>query len=123
MKMLVPPEKKAKKKSKEAKGGLRHKGTSDAVSGETEIPSSHEGDEDEEEEEAESDSPLKGGGEEEGSLYRPEGGGVQEGEDDPLGWFGFRCRTHPREAFQGEAPSRIVRIKGYITSIWSFMFL
>ena len=64
--MLVPapyqaPEKKAKKKGKEAKGGLRRKGTSDAVSGETEAPSSHEGDEDEEEEEEESNSPLKGG--------------------------------------------------------------
>ena len=40
MKMLVPapyqaPEKKAKKKSKEAKGGLQHKGSSDAASGET----------------------------------------------------------------------------------------
>ena len=63
--MLVPapyqaPKKKAKKKRKEAKGGLRRKGTSDAVSGETEVPSSHEGDKDEEEEEAESDSPLKG---------------------------------------------------------------
>ena len=63
--MLVPtpyqaPEKKAKKKGKDAKSGLRRKGTSDAVSGETEAPSSHEGDEDEEEEEAESDSPLKG---------------------------------------------------------------
>ena len=30
------------------------------MSGETEVPSSHEGDEDEEEEAAESDSPLKG---------------------------------------------------------------
>ena len=63
--MLVPapyqaPEKKAKKKGKEAKSGLRRKGTSDAVSGDTEAPSSHEGDEDEEEEE-ESNSPLKGG--------------------------------------------------------------
>ena len=63
--MLVPalyqaPEKKDKKKSKEAKGGLRRKGTSDAMSGDTKAPSSHEGDEDEEEEEAESDSPLKG---------------------------------------------------------------
>jgi hypothetical protein len=64
--MLVPapyqaPEKKAKKKKgKEAKGGLRHKGPSDAVSGETEVLSSHEGDEEEEEEEAESDSPPRG---------------------------------------------------------------
>ena len=63
--MLAPApyqalEKKAKKKSKEAKGGLRRKGTSDAVSGETEAHSSHEGDEDEEEEEAESGSTLKG---------------------------------------------------------------
>ena len=63
--MLVParyqaPEKKAKKKGKEAKGGLRRKGTSDAVSGETETHSSHEGGEDEEEKEAESGSSLKG---------------------------------------------------------------
>ena len=54
--MLVPApyqaqEKKAKKKGKEAKSGLRHKGTSDAVSGDTKALSSHEGDEDEEEEE------------------------------------------------------------------------
>nr|XP_020181379.1 uncharacterized protein LOC109767039 [Aegilops tauschii subsp. strangulata] len=54
------PKKKAKKESNEAKGGLRHKGTSDAVFVETKAPCSHEGDEDEEEEEAESDSPLKG---------------------------------------------------------------
>ena len=64
-KMLVPapyqaPEKKAKKKGKEARSGLRRKGTSDVASGDTETPSSHEGDEDEEEEE-ESNSPLKGG--------------------------------------------------------------
>ena len=64
-KMLVPlpyqaPEKKAKKKDKEARSGLRRKGTSDTASGDTEAPSSHEGDEDEEEEE-ESNSPLKGG--------------------------------------------------------------
>ena len=63
--MLVPapyqaPEKKAKKKGKEARSGLRHKGTLDTASGNTEALSSHEGDEDEEEEE-ESDSPLKGG--------------------------------------------------------------
>lgn len=63
--MLAPasyqaPEKKAKKKGKEAKGGLRHKGTSDAVFGDTEALSSHEGGEDEEEEEEESNSPLKG---------------------------------------------------------------
>src|SRR6266536_3241437 len=63
--MLVPapyqaPEKKAKKKGKEAKSGLRRKGTSDVMSGETEAPSSHEGDEDEEEEEEESASPSKG---------------------------------------------------------------
>ena len=45
------PEKKTKKKRREAKGGPRCKGTPNAMSGETEIPSSHEGDEDEEEEE------------------------------------------------------------------------
>ena len=60
--MLVPvpyqaPEKKAKKKSKEAKGGLRRKGASDIVSEDTKTLSSH--DEDEEEEE-ESNSPLRG---------------------------------------------------------------
>ena len=63
--MLVPvlyqvTEKKAKKKSKEARSGLHQKGTSDAASGDTEALSSREGDEDEEEEE-ESNSPLKGG--------------------------------------------------------------
>ena len=64
--MLVPapyqaPEKKAKKKKgKEAKGGPRHKGPSDAVSGETKALSSHEGDKEEDEVEAESDSPHKG---------------------------------------------------------------
>ena len=62
--MLVPtpyqaPEKKAKKKGKEAKSGLRRKGTSDAMSEETEAHSSHEGDEGEEEEEEESNSPPK----------------------------------------------------------------
>ena len=36
------------------------KGTSDTASGDTEAPSSHEGDEYEEEEEEESNSPLKG---------------------------------------------------------------
>jgi hypothetical protein len=63
--MLVPapyqaPEKKAKKKSKEAENGPHHKGTSDAMSGGTEAPSSHEGDEDEEEEEEEDNPPPKG---------------------------------------------------------------
>nr|XP_040249546.1 DEAD-box ATP-dependent RNA helicase 28-like [Aegilops tauschii subsp. strangulata] len=64
--MLAPApyqalEKKANKKGKEPKGGPRHKGPSDAMSAETEAPSSHEGDEEEEEEEeVESDSPRKG---------------------------------------------------------------
>nr|XP_020151547.1 uncharacterized protein LOC109736751 [Aegilops tauschii subsp. strangulata] len=60
--MLVPARDRApeKKAGKEAKGDFRRKGPLDPVSGETEIPSSHEGDEDNEEEEAESDSPLKG---------------------------------------------------------------
>lgn len=62
--MLVPvsyqaPEKKDKKKGKEVRSGLRHKGTSDITSEDTEVLSSHEGDEDEEEEE-ESNCPLKG---------------------------------------------------------------
>nr|XP_045087525.1 fibrous sheath CABYR-binding protein-like [Aegilops tauschii subsp. strangulata] len=63
MLVLAPyqaPEKKAKKKGKENKGGPRHRGPSDAMSGETEALSCHEGGEDEEEEEAESDSPHKG---------------------------------------------------------------
>ena len=90
--MLVPapyqaPEKKAKKKGKEARSGLRRKGTSDVASGDTEALSSREGDEYEEEEE-----------EEKGDLYRPRGGGVQEGEDIPLGRLGFGCRSHPRVA-------------------------
>ena len=60
MLVLAPyqaPEKKAKKKVKEAKGGLRCKGASDVVSEDTKTLSSH--DEDEEEEE-ESNSPLRG---------------------------------------------------------------
>ena len=60
--MLVPapyqaPEKKAKKKGKEAKNGLRRKGASDVVSEDTETHSSPDKDEGEEEE---SNSPLKG---------------------------------------------------------------
>ena len=54
--MLVPapyqaPEKKTKKKGKEAKNGPRSKGPSDTMSEESEALSSHEGDEDEKEEE------------------------------------------------------------------------
>ena len=51
-------EKKAKKKGKEAKSGLRHKGASDVVSEDTETHSSPDKDEGEEEE---SNSPLKWG--------------------------------------------------------------
>ena len=64
--MFVPapyqaPEKKAKKKGKEAKGVPHHKGLSDTVSGETEALSSNEGYEEEKEEEVmESDTPRKG---------------------------------------------------------------
>ena len=63
-KMLVPVpyqalEKKAKKKSKEAKGGLRHKGTSDVTSEDAETHSSPATDDDEEEEK--SNSPPEGG--------------------------------------------------------------
>ena len=59
--MLVPApyqaaEKKAKKKSKETRCGLRSKGASDVMSEDTETLSSH----DEDEEEEESNSPLKG---------------------------------------------------------------
>ena len=55
MKMLVPapyqaPKNKAKK-GKEARSGLRRKGTSDIMSEDTKAPSSHEGDEADEEEE------------------------------------------------------------------------
>nr|XP_020155682.1 neurofilament heavy polypeptide-like [Aegilops tauschii subsp. strangulata] len=59
----VPVKKDNKKKNKEAESDLRHEGTLDALSGGTEAPSSHEGDEDEdeeEEEEEEDDPPLKG---------------------------------------------------------------
>ena len=85
--MLVPapyqaPEKKAKKKGKEAKNGPRRKGPSDTMSGEPEALSSHEGDEDEEEEEG--NPPLKGE-EEKGGLHGPRGGGDQEGEGPPRG--------------------------------------
>ena len=70
------PEKKAKKKGKEARSGLRRKGTSDLASEDTKVLSSHEGDEDEEEEEEEeSNSPLKGG-EEKGGVSGPRSGGV-----------------------------------------------
>ena len=75
--MLVPTpyqalEKKAKKKKgKESKGGPRHKGISDTVSGETEALSSHEGDK--EEEEVESDSPCKGRKKERTTSKDPEG--------------------------------------------------
>ena len=89
MKMLVPapyqaPEKKAKKKGKEARSGLHRKGTSDIASKDIEALSSREGDEDEEEEE-ESNSPLKGVGEEKGTVRRCRSGGVQDGEDLPFG--------------------------------------
>ena len=83
--MLVPvpyqaPEKKAKKKrGKEAKGDLCRKCPSDVVSGETEIPSSHEGDEDQEEEEAESDSPLKGRNKKRAASIDPEEGPSKRG--------------------------------------------
>ena len=61
--MLVPspyqaPEKKVKKKGKEAKSGLRRRGASDVVSKDTKThssPNEHEG------EEEENNSPLKGG--------------------------------------------------------------
>ena len=66
-KMLVPtpyqaPEKKAKKKAKGTRGGLRRKGTSDVMSEEAKAHSSAaEDNEEEEEEEDESHSPLQGG--------------------------------------------------------------
>ena len=78
MKMLVPvPE----KKGKEPKGGPCCRGPSDAMSGETEIASSLEGDEDEEEEEEVESDPLPSQveEEEEDGLQRPGGGGAKEG--------------------------------------------
>ena len=64
MRMLVPapyqaPEKKVEKKIKGANYGLRRKGTSDVMFGETETHSSEE-DEDEEEEEADCNLSPKG---------------------------------------------------------------
>ena len=67
---------------------------------------------DEEEEVAESNSPSKGRKKKRAASIDPE--------DNPLGWFGFRCRTHPQEASQGEAPGRIVSIQRYYTYIWPF---
>jgi hypothetical protein len=63
MKILVPvpcqaPEKKAKKKAKETRSGLRRKGTSDATSKDAETHSTAAEDEEEEEE---SNSPPEGG--------------------------------------------------------------
>ena len=63
-KMLVPvpyqvPEKKAKKKAKETRGGLRHKGNSDVTSKDAEVHSSAAED-DKEEEEEESHSSYRG---------------------------------------------------------------
>ena len=74
--MLVPvpyqvPVKKDKKKKRE-------EGTSDAVSGEADAQSSHEGDDDDEEEEEVEDPPRKGG------LRIPGGRSIQEGQDRPL---------------------------------------
>ena len=74
------PEKKAKRKGKEAKSGLRRKGASDVVSEDTEIHSSPDEDEGEEEE---SNSPLKGGKEEKGGFHGSGGGGIQERENLP----------------------------------------
>ena len=60
--MLVPtpyqaPEKKAKKKAKGTRGGIRRKGTSDMTSEDVEAHSSAAEDDEEEEEEEESRSP------------------------------------------------------------------
>nr|XP_020156495.1 uncharacterized protein LOC109741826 [Aegilops tauschii subsp. strangulata] len=63
MRMLVPApyqasaKKDKKMKNKEAESGLHHEGTSDAMSGGTKAPSSHEGDDDVDEEEEEEDNP------------------------------------------------------------------
>nr|XP_040249487.1 neurofilament medium polypeptide-like [Aegilops tauschii subsp. strangulata] len=86
--MLAPtpyqaPEKKAKKKKgKETKSGPCHKGPADAMSGETEAPSSHEGDKEEEEEEeeyVESDSPRKGRKKKRAATEDPQGEAAKRG--------------------------------------------
>ena len=64
--MLFPapyevPEKKAKKKAKGTRDGLRRKGASDAMSEDAEDHSSATEDDEEEEEEEEIHSPLQGG--------------------------------------------------------------
>ena len=57
----MPVKKDRKKWNKEAESGLHHEGTLDAMSGGTEAPSSHEGDENEDDEGEEDDNPpLKG---------------------------------------------------------------
>nr|XP_040258227.1 uncharacterized protein LOC120975637 [Aegilops tauschii subsp. strangulata] len=67
------PNKKVRKKNKEAKDGLRRKGTSDAVSGETETHSSEE-DEDEEEEEDGNNLSPKGKKKKRAASEDPEAG-------------------------------------------------
>ena len=54
----MPVKKDRKKWNKEAESGLHHEGTLDAMSGGTEAPSSHEGDENEDEDDEEEDNPL-----------------------------------------------------------------
>ena len=78
-------EKKAKKKGKEAKSGLRRKGASDVVTEDTETHSSPDEDEGEEEE---SNSPLKG--------ERRKGG---------LPWIWRRRRPRKGESPSGMTPN------------------
>ena len=89
-------EKKARKKGKEAKGGPRCKGTSDVVSGETEVPSSPEGDEDEEEEEVESDSPLKGRKKKRAASIDPKEGVYKRGKITPLDGLDTDAKHTPK---------------------------
>ena len=83
-KMLVPepyvvPEKKAKKKAKGTRGGLRPKGTSDVVSEDAETHSVAEDDEEEEEEEEESNFPLPKGGKKRGASIDLEAEAYKKG--------------------------------------------
>ena len=78
--LVLAPYQAPEKKGKEPKGGPRRRGSSNAVSGETEIVSSHEGDEDEEEEEeVESDSPLKWRRKKRMTSENPEGAAPKRG--------------------------------------------
>ena len=113
--MLVPapyqaPEKKAKKKAKGTRGGLRCKGTSDVTSEDAETHSSAEDDKEEEEEE-EIHSPLQEKKREEDDLHASGGRGVQEGESFPSGQLRSGHRQQLGVGAQGQAPGQIVSIR------------